>query len=68
MSMLIQLLISGNKISDTKNNQIKGDLGLKLLYTLEKNLTLMKKIWNKKVNYFDSSFWNKNHLIHSLKL
>lgn len=42
--MLSQLLISGNKISDTKNNQTKGDLGLKLLYTLEKNVTLRKKI------------------------
>lgn len=46
--MLIQLLILGNKICDTKNNQTKRRL-MKFLYTPEKNLTLIKKIRNKKL-------------------
>lgn len=34
---------------DIKNNQTKVDLRLKLLYTPEKNLALMKQIRNKKL-------------------
>lgn len=53
-------------MSDTKNNQTKGDLELKHLYTPEKNLTLMKQIRNK--SYFESSlFWNKKFLNSFIK-
>lgn len=46
---IIILTLTGNKMCDTRNNQTKGDTGLKLLYTPEKNLTLMKQIRNKKL-------------------
>lgn len=67
--MLIQLLISGNKISDTKNNQTKGDLGLKTSVYSGGKSNINEENWKQKVNDFESSsFWNKNHWIHSLKL
>lgn len=60
--MSIQLLILGNKMCDTKNNQTKGDLGLKLQYTPEKNLALETK------SYLRAPYSEiKSPLIHSLK-
>lgn len=46
--MSTEPLILGNKINDTeKKNQTKASLGPQCLYTLEKNLTLIKRIRNK---------------------